>query len=178
MCSRVCMDTHKWACRRDLHIKLKVLCFPWENSFGKHSLRKATFELSSLEKEECGWTGETARKNQPWDSRKDQKGRMFVIVRTTERAEKETPKHTQWRRKALTTHLNHLGHEKPEAHGQITNQRRKNSLISFSCAQFFTMLNWFEGAEPVLIRVSWTYLSVFCDCHTPCPLSTALWIWK
>lgn len=148
MCSRVCMDTHNWACRRDLHVKLKVLCIPWENSFGKRSLRKATFELSSLEKEV--WRNRwNSQEESTVRHTKDQKGRMFVIVRTTERAEKETLKHTQWRRKALTTHHNHLGHEKPEAHGQI-NQRTKNSLISSSCAQFFTMLNWFEGAEPVL----------------------------
>lgn len=162
MCSRVCMDTHNWACRRGLYVfKLKVLCIPWENSFGKSSLRKAIFELSSLEKGEGGGTGETARRNRPWDSTKDLTERTSVIARTTERAEKKTPKHRQWRRKALTTHHNHLGHEKPEAQGQITEQRAKSSLISSSCAQFFTMLNRFEGAEPVLIRVSWTTIVYF-----------------
>lgn len=103
----------------------------------------------------------------PPSSTKDQKGRMFVIVRTTERAEKETPTHTQWRRKALTIHHNHLGHKKPEARGQITNQSAKSSLISSSCAQFFTVLNWFEGAEPVLIRVSWTTLVYFVTARLP-----------
>lgn len=42
--------------------------------------------------------------------------------RTTERAKEETPKHSKGRRKVLTTSLCRLlGHEKPEAHGQMTN---------------------------------------------------------
>lgn len=149
-----------------MFVKLKVLCIPWENNFGKSSLRKALFDLSSLEKGENGGAGEIARKNRPRGSTKDQKGRMFVIVRTTERTEKETPKHNQWRRKVLTTHHNHLDHEKPESHNQITNQSAKNSLISTSCAQFFTMLNWFEGAESVLIR-AWTTLMYFVTARLP-----------
>jgi len=56
---------------------------------------------------------------------------MFVVVRTTERAEKETPKHSEARRKVLTTsHCSLLGHEKPEAGGQITNQTAKSSLTA------------------------------------------------
>lgn len=151
-----------------IFVKLKVLCTSWENSFGKSSLRKAKFELSSLEKGEGGGSGEpSARKNGPWDSTKDQKRGMFVIVRTTERAKKETPKHNKWRRKALTTHHSRLDHEKPEAHGQITNQGAKSSLISSSCAQFFTTLNWFEGAELLLIRVSQTTIVYFVTARLP-----------
>lgn len=74
-----------------MFVKLKVLCIPWENSFGKSSWRKAVFELSSLEKGEGGGTGGTARKNRPWDRTKDQKGRMFVIVRKSREGNPKAP---------------------------------------------------------------------------------------
>lgn len=62
-----------------------------------------------------------------------------MIVGTTERAEKETLKHSKGRRKVLiTSHGRLLGHKKPEARGQITNQTAKSSLTAPACAQLFT----------------------------------------
>lgn len=143
-------------------LSLKCYLSPWESSCGKNALREAVFELSCLEKGEYRGTYEIARRNWPWDSTKDQKGRKFMIVRTTERAEKETPKHSEGRRKVLaTSHHSLLGYMAKS----LPKQQRACwlPLLALSSSQ----MNWSEGAEQVLIRVSWTALGYFVAARLP-----------